>query len=98
MVSLPHDGEPIRLNGNIEVTCAILKLVTSYTVEAELGAFFINTKEAKIVRLTLAKLGHSQPQTPIHIDNTTAVGIVNKTIKRQQSRAMEMRYFWLLDQ
>ncbi len=35
--------------------------------------------------------------TPIHIDNTITVGIVNNTIKRQQSRSMEMRYFWLLD-
>ena len=30
-------------------------------------------------------------------DNSTAVGIVNNTIKRQKSRSMEMRYFWLLD-
>ena len=41
---------------------------------------------------------HPQPATPIHVDNTTAVGIVNNTIKRQRLRAMEMRYFWLLDQ
>ena len=31
------------------------------------------------------------------MDNTTAVGTVNNTIKQQQLRAMEMRYFWLLD-
>ena len=43
-------------------------------------------------------MGHPQPPTPIHIDNSTAVGIVNNTIKRQRSRSMEMRYFWLLDQ
>ena len=43
-------------------------------------------------------MGHTQPPIPIHIDNTTAVGIVNNTIKRQQSGAFEMRYFWLLDQ
>ena len=43
-------------------------------------------------------MGHSHPQTPVHIDNTTCVGIVNNTIKRQRSRAMEMQYFWLLDQ
>ena len=49
------------------------------------------------MRLILAELGHPQPPIPIHVDNTTAVGIVNNTIKRQQSRAMEMRYFWLLD-
>jgi hypothetical protein len=38
-----------------------------------------------------------QPTTPIHIDNTTIVGIVKNTIKPQHSCAMEMRYFWLLD-
>jgi hypothetical protein len=26
-------------------------------------------------------------------DNTTTVGIVNNTIKQQQSRSMELRYF-----
>ena len=38
MSSLPHDGEPIGLSSNIAVTCAILKLVASSEVEAELGA------------------------------------------------------------
>ena len=52
----------------------------------------------KVVRLILEEMGHKQPPIPIHVDNTTAIGIVNSTIKRQRSRAMEMRYFWLLDQ
>ena len=43
-------------------------------------------------------MGHQQPKNPVHVDNTTCVGIVNNMIKRQRSRAMEMRYFWLLDQ
>ena len=43
-------------------------------------------------------MGHPQPPTPMHIDNSTCVGIVNGTIKRKLSRAMENRYFWLLDQ
>ena len=34
MGSLPRDGEPIGLNGNISVTCAILKLVASSAAEA----------------------------------------------------------------
>ena len=50
------------------------------------------------MRLILQELGHPQPPTPCHVDNTTAVGIVNNTIKRQRSRSMEMRYFWLLAQ
>jgi hypothetical protein len=33
----------------------------------------------------LADMGHSQPKTPVHCDNATAVGIANNTVKRQQS-------------
>ncbi len=51
----------------------------------------------KVIQLVLEELSHPQPPTPIHINNTTTVGIVNNTIKRQWSRAMEMRYFWLID-
>jgi len=79
--SLPTDGDPIKLNGAIHITCIILKLITASAAEAELGALFLNAQEAKVIRLTLAKLGHPQPPTPIHINNTTTVGIVNNTIK-----------------
>ena len=96
--SLPVDNGPIQLNGNIAITCAILKLVAASAAEAELSALFLNTQEARVMRLILHELGHSQPPTPIRIDNTTTVGIVNNTIKRQRSPAIEMRYFWLLDQ
>jgi hypothetical protein len=95
--SIPRDAEPIIINGAIHITCTILKLVAASAAEAELGALFLNAQEAKVIRIVLEELGHPQPPTPIHIDNTTTVGIVNNTIKRQRSRAMEMRYFWLLD-
>ena len=80
------------------IRCSILKLVAALAAEAELGALFLNAQEAKVIRLILHELGHPQPPIPIHVDNTTAVGIVNNTVKRQRSRAMEMRYFWLLCQ
>ena len=96
--SIPRNVENIKLNGNIAITCTILKLVAASAAEAALGALLINTQEAIIIRLMLYELGHPQPPTTIHIDNTTAFGIVNSTIKRQRSRSMEMRYFWLLDQ
>jgi hypothetical protein len=95
--SLPHDGDPIKLNGAIHVTCTTLKLVAASAAEAKLGALFLNAQEAKVFRLVLVELGHPQPPTPIHIDNTTTAGIVNNTIKQKRSRSMEMRYFWLLD-
>jgi hypothetical protein len=83
--SIPQDGNPIKLNGAIHITCSILKLVAASAAEAELGALFLNAQEAKVFRLVLAKFGHPQPPTPIHIDNTNTVGIVDNTIKRQQS-------------
>ncbi len=43
-------------------------------------------------------MGHPQLPTPIHCDNTSAVGIANNTVKQQRSQAMEMLYFWVADQ
>jgi hypothetical protein len=71
--SLPQDGKPIILNGAIQVLCTVLKFVASSAAEAELGALFLNAKEAKMMRLTLQELDHPQPATPIHIDNSTTV-------------------------
>lgn len=45
--------------------------------KAELGALFINGKEAVHMRQILHKMGHPQPQTPIHTDNLTVEGVIN---------------------
>ena len=95
---VPNDDEPIMLNGAIFVFCGILKFVVSSAAEAELGALFLNCKEGKILRLVLQELGHPQPPTPAHCDNATAAGIANDTVKKQRSRSMEMRFFWVTDQ
>eukprot|EP00956_Cyclotella_meneghiniana_P029456 scaffold71333_cov23-Cyclotella_meneghiniana.AAC.1 len=89
---------PNKLNGAIHVISTILKFVAASAAEAELGALFVNAKEGCIIRLILHELGHQQPPTPIHCDNSTAAGIANNTVKRQRSRSMEMRYFWVADQ
>jgi hypothetical protein len=94
----PRDHLPIKLNGAIHVVTTILKFVAASAAEAELGALFVNAKEGRILRLILNELGHPQPPTPIHCDNSTAAGIANNTVKRQRSRSMEMRYFWIADQ
>ena len=44
--------------------------------------------------MAIQELGHTQTLTPIHTENTTATGIIHKTIKQQRSLAMNMRYFW----
>jgi hypothetical protein len=95
--SIPQNTEPIIINGAIHITCTILKLVAASADEAELGALFLNAQEAKVIQLVINQLGHPLPPTPIHINNTTSVGIVNNMIMQQWLRAMEMQYFWLLD-
>jgi hypothetical protein len=95
---MPMDGEPIKLNGAFFTLCAILKFIVSSAAETELGALFLNCKEGKIFCLILKELGYPQSPTLVHCDNKAAVSIANDTIKRQRSRSMEMRYFWVTDQ
>ena len=90
---VPKNGQPIPLNGAIYVYSGILKFVVASAAEAELGALFVNCREGKTIRLILEELGHEQPPTPVHCDNSTAVGIANDTVKKHRSRAMEMRFF-----
>ncbi len=85
LCSIPQDGDPIKLNRAIHTTCTILKMVAASAAKAELGAIFFNAQEDKVLQLILKELGHPQPPTPVHIDNTTTVGIVNNTIKSQRS-------------
>ena len=96
--SVPKDDEDIKVNGNIYVACGVLRIVVCSAAEAELGALFLNIKEGKVLRMTLEELGHPQPATPVHCDNSTATGIANDSVKKQRSRSMEMRFFWVTDQ
>ena len=80
------------------MTCGILRIVVCSAAEAELAALFLNIREGKVLRLTLMELGHPQPPTPVHCDNSTAAGIANDSVKKQCSRSMEMRFFWVTEQ
>ena len=65
------DKIPIN-NGAVLNISQIIRAVMSSTVEAELGALFINAKTAVLLQQTLIKLGHPQPRTPMQTDNATA--------------------------
>ena len=82
---MPTDTEPIQLNGPILTIANIYKFVVASAAEAELGALFYNCQDGTILRLSLEELGHPQPPTPVHCDNSTAVAIANDTVKKQQS-------------
>ena len=97
MGSTPKNCEPIFINGAFYVNTTIMRFIVASAVEAELGALFRNCQDGIIFRLTLSNLRHPQPKTPVHCDNATAVGIASNTVKRQRSRAMEMRFFLIGD-
>jgi hypothetical protein len=65
--------------------------------EAELGALYLNAKEAAYLQQILAKMGHPQPRTLIQSDNLTAEGVITHKIQPKQTKAMDMRYHWLHD-
>ena len=65
--------------------------------EAEIGAAYINSQEAVPIHTLLLELGHPQPATPIQVDNSTANGFANDTIKQKRSKAIDMRFYWIRD-
>eukprot|EP00957_Ditylum_brightwellii_P077731 5906628-Ditylum_brightwellii.AAC.1 len=88
--SVPQDHRPILFNGAIHMLCAIIKNVCASAAEAELLSMFMNAQQALPLQIALEEMGQPQPPTPLHADNSTAVGIANKTAKPQKSRAMNM--------
>ena len=70
-------------NGAVFNVAKILRTVMSRAAEAELGALYVNAKEAVPMRHLLEEMGHKQPKTPIQIDYSTACGVVNNKIQPQ---------------
>jgi hypothetical protein len=75
-----------------------MRSVLSSATEAELGALFFNAKDTIELHTTLEAMGHPQQATPIQTNNKCASGIVNNTVKQRQSKAIDMRYYWIRDQ
>ena len=66
-----------------------MKAVMGSAAEAEVNGQYINALELSPMRTTLGELDHPQPPTPFKTDNSTADGIMNKTIKQRQRKAMD---------
>ena len=52
-------------NGAIHTLCRIIKTLMSSSAEADIGATFLNAKDASPILTTLEELGHPQPLTPM---------------------------------
>ena len=82
-------------NGAVLTTAKIIKAVMSSACEAEIGAMYINAREAVSARQALEKMGHTQPRTPMQTDNTSAHQVVTNNVQPKRTKAMDMRFHWL---
>ena len=85
-------------NGTLLAFTQILRHVVSSVEEAEMGALFINMKEAEVIRTILEEMGWSQRKPmPILTNKSTLVGILNDTINQRCSKATDMGFYWCQD-
>ena len=84
-------------NGAVLNIAQIIRAVMVSAAEAEIGAMFINAREAVPTRKTLEEMGHSQPRTPMQTDNTAAHAVVTNNVQPKRTKAMDMRFHWLHD-
>ena len=73
----------------------VFKNVLSSAEEAEMSAMFENVMQGIIIRTILVDLKHKQPTTPVRTDNSTALGIMNDTIKQVRSRTMDVHFHFI---
>ena len=82
-------------NGPVLTLCQIIRAVMSSACEAEIGAMYMNAREAVPARKTLEEMGHPQPRTPMQTDNSAAHSVVTNNIQPRRTKAMDMRFYWL---
>ena len=90
------NNSPITANNGSVVTISqIIKSVMSSAVEEELGAIFVNCREAIPARHALQSMGNKKPPTPMQTNNTTAHGVVTNNIASKRLKSMNMKLHWL---
>eukprot|EP00804_Cyclotella_cryptica_P013270 CCRYP_007041-RB/>CCRYP_007041-RB protein AED:0.48 eAED:0.48 QI:0/-1/0/1/-1/0/1/0/127 len=90
------ENDPVPSHNRPVLTIAqIIKFVTSSAAESELAALFICAKEMVPLVQSLFEVRWPQPQSPIQTDNTTALGVANKTIIAKKMKSIDMRLWWL---
>ena len=61
--------------------------------ESELAALYITAREAVYLRIILEEMRH----LPLQTDNAMAESVSNGKIQPKRTKAMDMRFHWLLD-
>ena len=82
-------------NGALLIDCKTIKNVVSSAAEAETHGVFNNVKTALFLRHLLSSLGHEQPPTTLHTDNSTTSGFIHNNIQLKKSKSWDMNLHWL---
>ena len=85
--------DPSPLNGAVHVLCIVLKTFMASAAEAETGAVFKTFQAAFSLLTTLSEMAHKESTTLIHVDNSCAVGIINKTFRQRKLKSMDIRFY-----
>ena len=85
------------INRPISIIAKNNKRSNVITSKAEIGALYMNAQQLLPLQVTCEELGHPQPATPMQIDNNTASGIINGTFNQARSKAIDIRYYWLMN-
>jgi hypothetical protein len=94
-IYLSEDDPIPRFNGAVLTIATVIKFVMASAAEAELAALFIAARKMVPHRQTLIDMGWPQPCSPVQTNNSTAIGVTNKTIVPKRAKMMDMRLWWL---
>ena len=94
---MSSDHEIPANNGAVHTIAQIIKNVMASACEAEIGAMFVNAREAVPMRQTLLEMGHPQPKTPMQTDNTAAHQVVTNNVQPKRTKSMDKNFHWLRD-
>ena len=73
-------------NGDVHTVLKIMKNVMGSAAEAQVGALFNNGQEAEPIRITLHKMGNTQPAKPMQTENSAANSIKNNTVHKKNQK------------
>ena len=65
--------------------------------EAKKVTNYINAQDTAPLQNCFINMGHRQPSTKLQIDNTTIENFSKGTLKRNLSKSIGMRFYWLQD-
>ena len=82
-------------NGDVLNIAQIIKAVMSSAAEAEIGALYLNSRQAIPARTCIIKMGHLQPPTPVQTDDMTALCFVLKNLQLKATKSIDMKFWWM---